>query len=48
MKNKGHACEAWYVLLRSPCDFRLSEVYSGKTYANSANLKRHERKEHST
>jgi len=44
MKNKSHTCETWYVLLRSPCKFRLSEMHSGTVYTNLGNLKRHEKK----
>ena len=38
MKNKIHICGTWYVLLRSPYKFRLSEMHSEKIYTYSANL----------
>ena len=31
MKNKGHACDTWYVLLRPPYNLRLSESTVGKS-----------------
>ena len=46
MKKKSHPCGIWYVSLHSSYKFCLSDMHSGKVYANPTNVKRHMKKEH--